>query len=91
MPWPQQPLLAHNSPTGFNQHEIEQVVEKLWRSRELVVEPADIAAQALRKFRIRRANFADCLIERCGQAAECQYVLTFDKDAAAAGTRRLAS
>lgn len=75
----------------FNKHEIEQVVEKLRRSRELVVERAEIVAQALRKFRISRANFADCLIERCGHAAECQYVLTFDRDAAAAGMRRLAS
>jgi predicted nucleic-acid-binding protein len=74
----------------FNKHEIEHVVEKLWRSRELVVERAEIVAQAWRKFRICRANFADCLIERCGHAAECQYVLTLDKDAAAEGMRRLA-
>jgi predicted nucleic-acid-binding protein len=56
----------------FNQHEIEQVVEKLRRSRELVVERAEIVAQAGRKFRIRGANFADRLIERCSHAAECQ-------------------
>jgi predicted nucleic-acid-binding protein len=75
----------------FNKHEIEHVVDRLLRSKELVVERAEIVSQALRKFRVCRANFADCLIERCGHAAECQYVLTFDKDAAAAGMRLLAN
>jgi len=75
----------------FKKHEIEHVVDRLLRSKELVVERADIVSQALRKFRVSRAHFADCLIERCGRAGECQYVLTFDKDAAGAGMRLLAS
>jgi predicted nucleic-acid-binding protein len=75
----------------FQKDEIEHVVEKLLRSKELVLERAEIVSQALRKFRANRANFADCLIERCSHAAECQYVLTFDKDAAAMGMRLLAS
>src|ERR1700733_1228131 len=75
----------------FNRYEIEHVVERLLRSKELVIERAEIVSQALRKFRVSRANFADCLIERCGHAAECQYVLTFDKDAAAAGMRLLST
>jgi predicted nucleic-acid-binding protein len=75
----------------FNKNEIEHVLERLLRSRELAIERAEIVSQALRKFHGSRANFADCLIERCGHAAECQYVLTFDKDAAAAGMRLLAS
>jgi predicted nucleic-acid-binding protein len=76
---------------GFKRNEIGQVVERVLRSKELVLERAEIVSQALRKFRASRANFADCLIERCGHAAECQYVLTFDKDAAAMGMRLLAS
>jgi predicted nucleic-acid-binding protein len=76
---------------SFKNRQIEHVVERLLRSEELVVERAEVVSQALRKFRISRANFADCLIERCGYAAECQYVLTFDKDAAAAGMRLLAN
>ena len=75
----------------FNKNEIEHVLERLLRSRELAIERAEIVSQALRKFHLSRANFADCLIERCGHAAGCQYILTFDKDAAAAGMRRLAS
>ncbi len=75
----------------FQKHEIDRVVDKLLRSQELIVERAEIVSQALRKFRVSRANFPDCLIERCGHAAECQYVLTLDKNAAAAGMRLLPS
>jgi predicted nucleic-acid-binding protein len=73
----------------LKKHEIEHVVERLLRSKELVVERTEIVFQALRRFRVSRANFADCLIERCSHAAECHYVLTFDKDAAGAGMRLL--
>jgi predicted nucleic-acid-binding protein len=48
----------------------------------LVVERAEIVLQALRKFSASQADFADCLIERCGHAAECQYTVTFDRNAA---------
>jgi predicted nucleic-acid-binding protein len=66
----------------FKKKEVEQVLETLLRSKELVIEQAEIVAQALRKFSASRADFADCLIERCGHAAECQYTVTFDQNAA---------
>lgn len=75
----------------FKKQEIEHVVDRLLRSSELVIERAEVVAQALRRYRSSRANFADCLIERCSHAAECQYVLTFDKHAAEAGMKLLAS
>ena len=74
----------------FNKQEIESVVERLLRSRELLLEKKETVSQALTKFRTSRADFADCLIERCGHAAGCQHVLTFDKDAVASGMRLLA-
>jgi hypothetical protein len=52
---------------------------------ELVIERAEVVSQALRKFSASPADFADCLIERCGHADECQYTYTFDRNAAAAG------
>jgi predicted nucleic-acid-binding protein len=73
----------------FKKNEIEQVLETLLRSKELVIERAEIVSQALWRFRASRADFADCLIERAGHAAECQYTVTFDRDAAAAGMRLL--
>jgi predicted nucleic-acid-binding protein len=73
----------------LKKHEIESVLETLLRSKELVVERAEVVWQAFRKFNASRADFADCLIERCGHAAECQYTVTFDKKSAAAGMKLL--
>jgi predicted nucleic-acid-binding protein len=73
----------------FKKKEVEQVLETLLRSKELVIERAEIVAQALRKFSTSRADFADCLIERSAHAAECQHTLTFDRNAAAAGMKLL--
>ena len=73
----------------FKKGEIERVLDTLLRSKELVIERADLVWQALRKFVASRADFADCLIERCGHAAECQYTATFDRNAASAGMKLL--
>src|SRR5271154_7067293 len=73
----------------FKKNEIEQVLETLLRSKELVIERAEIVAQALRKFSAGHADFADCLIERCGYAAECQYTVTFDHKAASGAGMKL--
>jgi len=65
----------------FNKEQIARVVETLLRSRELLHERADLVAQALRKFTAGSADFSDCLIERSGHAAECEYTVTFDRKA----------
>jgi predicted nucleic-acid-binding protein len=71
--------------------EVVTVLETLLRTRELTIEHAEVIWQALRKFTANKADFADCLIERCAHAARCEYTATFDLDAAkAAGMRRLA-
>jgi predicted nucleic-acid-binding protein len=75
----------------FRKNEIEQVLETLLRSKELVIERAEVVFQALRKFSASRADFADCLIERSGHAAECQYTVTFDRNAAGAAGMKLLS
>ena len=73
----------------FKKKEIEQVLDTLLRSKELVIEKAEAVAQALRIFSAARADFADCLIERCGATAECRHTFTFDRRAAGAGMRLL--
>ncbi|HVN20530.1 MAG TPA: type II toxin-antitoxin system VapC family toxin [Dongiaceae bacterium] len=62
--------------------EIAMVIERLLRSAELVLEKPEVVEQALRAYRIGRADFADCLIDSCAKAAGCEYSLTFDKRAA---------
>jgi predicted nucleic-acid-binding protein len=74
---------------GFTRKEIEQVMENLLDSSALVVEQTDLVWQALRIFKAGRACFADCLIESCGRAAECDNTVTFDKNAAAGAGMRL--
>jgi len=71
----------------FGKGEIEHVLEALLRSDALVVERSEIVWQALRSFHSGSAGFSDCLIERCGHAAECRYTVTFDRKAASAGMR----
>ena len=73
----------------FKKNEIEHVLDTLLRSKELVIERAEIVAQALREFSASRADFADCLIERSGHAAECQYTVTFDQNAASSAGMKL--
>jgi predicted nucleic-acid-binding protein len=73
----------------FRKKEIEQVLETLLRSKELMTEQAEIVSQALRVFSAGRADFADCLIERCAYAAECKYTVTFDQGAATLTGMRL--
>lgn len=73
----------------FKKSEIEHVLDTLLRSKELVIERAEIVAQALRKFTASRADFVDCLIERSAHAAECQYTVTFDQKAASAAGMKL--
>jgi predicted nucleic-acid-binding protein len=68
--------------------EVVRVLETLLRSKELIVEQAELVWQALRRFSTG-SDFADCLIERCGHAAECQYTVTFDQNASTAAGMKL--
>lgn len=71
----------------FRKDRIIETLDAILRSQDLAVERADAVRQALRRFAASRADFADCLIERCCQDAECKYTVTFDRKAAAAGMR----
>ena len=71
--------------------DVVTVLETLLRTRELTIEHAEIIWQALRRFSASKADFADCLIERCAHAAGCEYTATFDLQAVkATGMKRLA-
>ncbi|MGH9517293.1 MAG: PIN domain-containing protein [Terriglobales bacterium] len=69
--------------------DIESAIEGLLRTRELIVERADLVWQSLRSFTKGNADFADCMIERCGQAAGCDYTMTFDLNAAESAGMKL--
>jgi predicted nucleic-acid-binding protein len=68
----------------LDRDQVGQAVDALLRTRELVLDGAELVAQALRIYRSGSADFADCLIERCSSNAGCGQTMTFDKSAAKA-------
>ena len=61
--------------------EICVVLETLLRTKEIIVENADVVWRALRLFKANNADFSDCLIERSASDAGCGYTATFDQGA----------
>jgi predicted nucleic-acid-binding protein len=74
---------------GAARHEIVGVLENLLRTRELVVERVELIWQSLRLFKNGNADFADCVIERCGHVAGCDHTITFDQNAAKSAGMKL--
>ncbi|MEW9587044.1 PIN domain-containing protein [Paraburkholderia sp. DGU8] len=64
---------------GVDRDQMKDIIESMLGTKELVVEGADRVRKALRVFAASdKADFADCLIERSGHVAECEYTATFD-------------
>lgn len=72
-----------------SRQQIKGVVETLLRARGLVVERSDLFWLALSTFSAGNADFADCVIERFGKAAGCDYTLSFDRKACSTAGMRL--
>ncbi|MDR3397954.1 MAG: type II toxin-antitoxin system VapC family toxin [Pandoraea sp.] len=59
--------------------QIKNIIESMVSTKQLVIEGADTVRKALRVFAASdKADFADCLIERSGHVAQCEYTATFD-------------
>lgn len=69
---------------GLNREQLVEALDLLLRSKEIVVDRADLVLQAQRRFAKGGPDFADCLIERIAQAQGCQSTMTFDARAAKA-------
>ncbi len=72
---------------GITKAETVAVLQRILRTKQLVVQDAETAWKAVRLFDSSKADFADCLIERIGAAHECEYTSTFDKHGASTGMR----
>lgn len=70
---------------GAAREEVADIVRRILSIKQLVVQDAETAWQALRLFESSKADFADCLVERSAIAAGCESVVTFDKQASKAG------
>jgi predicted nucleic-acid-binding protein len=67
---------------GLSRAEISNALDLLLRSREIVVERADVVIQAVRAFRGSNADLPDCLIVALSKASGADGVMTFDAKAA---------
>ncbi|WP_158750991.1 PIN domain-containing protein [Acidobacterium sp. S8] len=68
---------------------IIHILEELLRAKEIIVEQSPLMWQALHLYKVSKADFADCLIERSCQIAGCHYTVTFDAIAAKTAGMRL--
>jgi len=64
---------------------LAEIVETLLQTDVLIVESAEQTWRALAGFRKGKADFADYLIARLGEARGCSQTFTFDKAAARDG------
>jgi predicted nucleic-acid-binding protein len=62
--------------------QVANALEGIVRSKQFVVERADLLVRALRTFTAGKADFPDCLIERAAASAGCARTMTFDVRAA---------
>ncbi|WP_137890822.1 type II toxin-antitoxin system VapC family toxin [Ramlibacter sp. 2FC] len=67
---------------GLNRAHIVTAFEALLRTKEIVLENAEVVWRAVRVYRGGSADFADCLVERSAAAAGCERTMTFDRGAA---------
>lgn len=57
---------------------IAAALTQILRTKEIVVESAEVVWRAIRAFDGSSADFADCLIERIAHAQGCETTMTFD-------------
>lgn len=69
---------------GLARAQVATVLDTLLRSKELVLDRADLVTQALSRYASGGADFADALIERIAAGAGCTATMTFDAGAAKA-------
>jgi predicted nucleic-acid-binding protein len=72
---------------GSAKAEVVAVLQRILRTKQLVVQDTETIWKAVRLFESSRADFADCLIERIGTTHECEHTSTFDKHATSMGMR----
>lgn len=73
----------------LDRQQFVSALEGVLRSKEFIVEHADIVWKALRQFDSTNGDFADCLISNSAASAGCETTMTFDRAAARSGGMRL--
>ncbi len=66
---------------ALDRKQVATVLDTLLRSKELVLDRAELVSQALSRYSASGADFADALIERIAAAAGCTATMSFDAGA----------
>jgi predicted nucleic-acid-binding protein len=66
----------------LDRSQLIEAFEALLRTKELVVENAEVVWKALRMVQSTNADFSDCLVSCSAVAAGCAKTMTFDRGAA---------
>lgn len=74
-----------SSAYSLGREQLVEALEMVLRTKELIVESAEIVWKAVRVFRSSHADFADCLIAQSAASAGCAKTVTFDRSAAKSG------
>lgn len=74
---------------GQKKEALVSVIESLLTTKQIIVERAEVAHLALKKYRTGSADFSDALILAVCEASGCERTVTFDKRAAAIGMHKL--
>ncbi|MFH1434276.1 MAG: type II toxin-antitoxin system VapC family toxin [Pseudomonadota bacterium] len=64
---------------GFAKHQVIDVLEKLFLTKQIEIEMKDIARQALQDYKNGKGDIADYLVGRINRAHGCDTTATFDK------------
>jgi predicted nucleic-acid-binding protein len=71
-----------SSAYDLNRAQLVEAFEGVLRTKELIIERAEVVWKALRGFQSANADFADCLIAHSAASAGCERTMTFDRGAA---------
>jgi predicted nucleic-acid-binding protein len=74
---------------GLARAQVATALEALLRSKELLIDRAALVSQAVSRYAISGADFADALIERIAAAKGCAATMTFDAGAVKASAMTL--
>ncbi len=67
---------------GAGRSAVADILNRLLTMEAMVVEQAAVVDDAVERFRLGKADFADCLIAASARATGCSRTLTFDQVAA---------
>lgn len=66
---------------GYSRPTVADVLERILRTSQFVIEDLDVAWKALRSYRQGPADYADCLLAVSNKKAGCDMTVTFDRKA----------